>query len=79
MESPTPTNINDLRQIMMEDIVRLRDGQTTAANVNAVVNAVGKILSTVKLQMEYAKLTGRTPDIAMLALPAGKDSEAAPK
>lgn len=64
--SEGPKDVNDLRDVLMDDIRRLRAGETTAANVNAVCNAVGKVLSTVKLQMEYAKLTGRTPEIPLL-------------
>ena len=64
---PVPVaNINELRGILLEDIHKLRSGETTAANVNAVVNATGNILQTFKLQMEYAKLTGRTPELSML-------------
>jgi hypothetical protein len=59
-------NLNELRGILSDELQRLRDGDTTAANVNAISNATGKILSTVKLEMEYAKLTGKTPDIPML-------------
>lgn len=59
-------NVDNLREILMEDIHKLRAGETTAANVNAVVNAVGKILTTVKMQMDYARLTGATPQIPLL-------------
>lgn len=62
----TTANINDIQILLMEDIHRLRAGETTAANVNATCNAIGKILSTVKMQMEYAKLTGSTPEIPLL-------------
>jgi len=55
--------INDLRKIMAEEIGKIRSGDTTAANVNAITNAVGKILSTVKMEIEYNKLMGRTPVI----------------
>ena len=62
--------VNDMRSILSEEIVKLREGSTTAANVNAIVNATGKILSTVKLEMEYNKLVGKMPDISFI--PAGK-------
>lgn len=72
MTNPTPAtalsdpNIDDLRRILWDDIHKLRAGETTAQNVNAVCNSAGKILSTVKMQMEYARLTGATPAIPML-------------
>jgi|LGVF01.2.fsa_nt_gb hypothetical protein len=54
---------NDLRVILAEEIQKIRAGETTAANVNAIVNATGKILTTVKMEIEYSKLIGKTPII----------------
>lgn len=59
-------DITGLRSVLWEELSRLRKGETTAANVNAVSNATGKILSTVKLQLEYCKMTGKTPDLRQL-------------
>jgi len=64
----TKMNINSLRNILAEEIDKLRQGQTNAANVNAVTNATGKILSTVKLEMEYCKMVGKTPDIGFISI-----------
>jgi len=61
-------DINSLRVILAEEIDSLRKGQSTAANVNAIVNATGKILSTVKLEMEYGKIIGKTPDIDFIKI-----------
>lgn len=55
--------LNDLRQILSEEIDKIREGKTSAANVNAITNATGKILSSVKLEMEYVKLLGKVPRI----------------
>ena len=55
--------VNDLRAILTEEIEKIRTGQTTAANVNAITNATGKILSSVKMEIEYNKLIGKTPKI----------------
>lgn len=43
------------------EIHRLRNNETTAAGVNAISNATGKILSTYKLELEISKLVGRAP------------------
>ena len=59
-------DIISLREILAEEITKLRNGETTPANVNAVTNATGKILSTVKLEMEYHKLLGKTPEIEFI-------------
>lgn len=58
--------VNDLRVILAEEIAKIRAGTTTAANVNAITNATGKILSTVKMEIEYSKLLGRTPHIPFI-------------
>ncbi len=63
--------IDDLRRILSEEITKLRKGETTAASVNAITNASGKILSSVKLEIEYGKLLGTTPVIGFIA-PAEK-------
>ena len=52
-----------LRQILSEEIEKLRKGETTPATINAITNATGKILSSVKLEIEYHKLLGMKPDI----------------
>lgn len=48
--------INDMRLILADEIRKIREGKTTAANVNAIVNASGKILTTIKMEIEYNKL-----------------------
>ena len=48
-----------------------------AAACNAMTNAIGKILSSVKLQMDYCKLTGKQPDIALLIELTGDKARAA--
>lgn len=58
--------VNDLRIILAEEITKIRAGETTAANVNAIVNATGKILTTVKMEIEYSKLIGKTPMIEFI-------------
>jgi len=56
-------NINDLREILSEEIDKLRAGKTTPANINAITNATGKIFSSIKLEMEYAKTLGKKPNV----------------
>ena len=72
METKT---IHDLRNILSEEIDKLRNGDTTAANVNAVTNATGKILSTVKMEMEYNKLIGKQPSIKFLSTPEDENKQ----
>jgi hypothetical protein len=66
--------LDEIRLILSEEIRKIQDGSTTAANVNAISNATGKILSSVKLQMEYYRLTGKPlPPIPMLTGPTGPE------
>lgn len=65
-------SIDELRQTISSTIRRLEAGETTAAVANGIANLGGKLLGTYKLQMEYAKLLGKTPNIDAL-LPAEVD------
>ena len=62
----TKIKIKGLRNSLLEEISKLKEGSTTPANVNAVTNASGKIISTVRLQLEYGKMTGKTPEIEFM-------------
>jgi len=57
-----------LRGILVEEIIKLRKGETTPASINAITNATGKILSSVKLEIEYHKMLGLKPDIDFVQL-----------
>lgn len=61
-------NMNDIRAMLCDEIQRLRENKTKPADVNAITNATGKILSTIKLEMEYAKLLNKQPDVAFIQL-----------
>jgi len=68
--------LQELRGILSDEIDKIRDGTTTAAACNAVTNATGKLLSTIKLELEYCKLVGKVPNIPMLSVGKGKDGAA---
>lgn len=72
-------SLNELRSILSEQIEKIRDGQATAASVNAISNATGKILSSVKLELEYYKMIGKQPDMpALLSVQDKADEPALP-
>ncbi len=62
--------IDDLRQVLLEEITKLRAGKTTPAAINAITNATGKVFTSVKLEIEYRKMLGQKPVIPYLE--AGK-------
>lgn len=57
-----------VRTTMAKEIDKLQNDGTTPQKVNAVVNATRTILSSVKLEMEYFKLIGKTPNIPLMML-----------
>jgi len=61
-----PVTAQDLLEVMGENIMRLRNGEASPAVANAIVNSSAAMLRIVKLQMEYAKMTGATPSIPLL-------------
>ncbi len=72
MESPPATdpgeqfNVNDLRRIISTSLRKLESGETTPAVANATANLTGKMFTSYKLEMEYAKLLGKNPNIGPL-------------
>jgi hypothetical protein len=66
MTSPTPATAQDLMDAALRNIQRLQDGETTPAIANGIVNSIAVVLRVVKMQMEYAKMTGKAPSIPML-------------
>jgi len=58
--------IGNIQDILWDSIHDLRNDETSAANVSAITNATGKILSSVGLQLKYAQLTGQKPSMKML-------------
>ena len=72
VEQKVSKNINDLREILSEEIDKLRQGKTTPASINAITNATGKIFSSIKLELEYAKILGEKPDIRYIKAVAEK-------
>lgn len=54
---------NDLRRVLAEQITMARTGKATPAQVNAICNATGKILASVRMELEYGKMMGINPEI----------------
>lgn len=60
--------VDELRGYLLDEIRKLRDGTTTAANANAVTNAAGKYFNSIKLELEVCRITGRTPRTEIMGL-----------
>ena len=61
-------NINQLRDVLSDEIYKLRAKKTKPDRTNAVVNAAGKWLQTVRLEMDYCKMVGAKPAIKLLGV-----------
>lgn len=48
-------NMNDVRGVLVNQIQKLDNKESTPAVANAIFNGIGKILSTVKLEVEYSR------------------------
>lgn len=72
MASRAPKTAQDLMDTLGENIRRLVDGEVQPAAANAVVNSTAAYLRIVKMQMDYAKQTGRTPNIPLLLTSDGE-------
>lgn len=69
MTAPTRSamTLPELQEVLSEQIRKIEAGDTTPAKVNAISNATGKILASVRLQMDYHRLSGKPlPEIPLL-------------
>lgn len=60
------TNIKELRDDLIDSYDMLKKDPRRVVQVGELANTAGKILGTVKVQLEYAKLRVEKPDIAFL-------------
>ncbi len=60
------TNVEELRAFLAEDLQRVSQGEITPAVANASANLSGKILQSVKLELEYNAAVGAQPNISFL-------------
>lgn len=72
-QTPELPSITEVQSTLWGQVLGLREGKTTPANANAVSNAIGKMFTGVKIQMEYYRLTGQTPHIPFLIAPSAAD------
>ena len=68
--------MHDLRQMLSEEIDNIRAKKSTPGAVNAICNATGKFLSTIKLEMEFAKMFGKEPAGSFIHLMEKSDKPA---
>ena len=67
IEIPTEAlTMAQLRGVLSETVMLLRNDERSPASANALSNAIGKFLSTVRLEMDYQRQSGRKASIPLL-------------
>jgi len=66
MEEKPDMTVQNVQELLWDEIYKLRNEETTAANLCAITNATGKIMSAEVLKLKYAELTGLKPQSKML-------------
>ena len=69
---PKPKDINELREQLLDAFDWVKQDARRANQVKEMTNAAGKVLSTVKAQMEYAVIKGEEPEIEFLGKTTGR-------
>ena len=59
-------NITDIRNDMILVYKELREGKIKKADANALASTVGKMISSAKVQLEYAAMRNEKPEIEFL-------------
>lgn len=67
-----PKNITELRDELIEAFEWVKTDPRRANQVKEMTNAAGKILGTIKAQIEYSCLRGEEPDIEFLGKTSGR-------
>lgn len=55
--------VEQWRSFLAEEAEKLAGGESTAAKTNALSNLAGKVFQSVKLEVEYNRILGTTPNI----------------
>ena len=59
-------SLEEINIILSEQLDALRSGDVSVAVAEATTNTVGKMFTGAMLQLKFAQLIGRVPDIPML-------------
>lgn len=74
-----PTNITELRDQLLDAFDSVKMDPRRANQVKEQVNAAGKIMASIKAQLEYSLLKGEEPDIPFMGKTSGKPLRAGAK
>lgn len=60
------TNNVNLREYLARALHKLENGESSPAIANAAANLCGKVISSVRTDIEYYKLTGQVPNVPFI-------------
>lgn len=69
---PKPQDINDLRDQLLDAFQQLKEDPRRLNQAAELANVAGKVLGTLKAQMEYSVLKGMEPDIPFMGKVTGR-------
>jgi hypothetical protein len=61
-------SVNDIRELIGSEIEMLQNGKRTPATFNAIRGGLSLVLSSVKLELEYAKALNKNPDMSFFEI-----------
>lgn len=63
MKRQQQTTTTDLRQMLSDEMEKLRRGKSTTANVLALVRGSSTQIATARAEMQYARMVGKKPNL----------------
>lgn len=66
-KATAPTNSNELRIFGCEVLAELRNKELHANIGKEIYNGMGKVINSVRMELEYAHITKQTPKIPFLS------------
>ena len=63
----TPTTTKELRAVLCDTIASVRDKTMTPDAAQAISNASGKIIASLRVELEYRRLRGEVPSLRFIA------------
>jgi hypothetical protein len=67
-----PKNITELRDQLLDQFEALKNDPRRMLQTRELTNAAGKVIATLKCQLEYSLLKGEQPAIAFMGETSGK-------
>ena len=64
--TPAPTTTKELRAVLCSTVAAVRDKQITPDAAEAISNASGKIIASLRVELEYRRQRGEVPTLEFI-------------